>query len=171
MYPGQMRTKKTLRQKGNDYQIWIRDFLLDHGWTVRNFPVISRPRYIEDKKTGKKKLVFLPFSLDVFGADLIARKGVQLLWIQASLDDHVTRRAEEYSKHFNLLMINEVLMIWMKGPKGTRIKRVRIYKKNIMVSDFGRIERGKFYPGPGVGELFFGDKIKKEKKDSGTKAE
>lgn len=155
-----MKKKKSLRQKGNDFQIWIRDWLRDRGWIVRNFPMSSKPILIPDKKNPKvKKLVWLHQDNDVFGCDLIAMKGRVRLWIQSSLDEHITRRLQEFSKYFEVLGPFESLMIWIKREKWKSIKKVTIGTKGEMiVADVGKIQAGKFTPAKGAFLFMFGEK-------------
>ena len=166
-----MKKKKSLREKGNAYQRWIRDWLWERGWTVRNFPMTSKPLLLPDKKNpAVKKLVWLPQNNDVFGCDLIARKGFIVLWIQSSLDEHISRRLEEFSKYFEEVGANESLMIWIKREKWHSIKDVRLDSKGTMiVSDLGKIQVGKLYLAQGWNLDIFGEKIR-DKKDAKIKA-
>ena len=158
--------KKSLREKGNAYQRWIRDWLIERGWTVRNFPMTSRPILIhDDKRPGEKKMIWLPQNNDVFGCDLIAMKGRVRIWIQSSLDEHITRRLQEFSKYFKALGPFEILMIWIKREKWHSIKKVIIGTRGEMiVADVGKIQVGKFYPAKGNYVFMFGEKKEKEKR-------
>jgi len=159
-----MKKKKSLREKGNSYQRWIRDWLQDRGWIVRNFPMTSRPILIPEtdpKKFGQKKMIWLPQNNDVFGCDLIARnrKGPLILWIQCSLDDHITRRAEEFLKYFKYVSPWERVMIWIKREKWHSIKLVTLGRTGLMVvEDLGKIQVGKFTLARGVPDFTFGEK-------------
>ena len=164
-----MKKKKTPREKGNDFQCWIRDWLRDRGWTVHNFPMISRPPIeIPDlKKPGRKKLIWLSQDNDVFGCDLIAMKGSRRIWIQSSLDEHIQRRLDEFAKYWTEIAPSEDLMLWIKrekwisvftiGPRGTRENKI------LLLTPGGKIIRGRWQPDPGVPEWYFGEKIAKIK--------
>lgn len=159
-----MKKKTSLREKGNRYQIWIRDYLLERGWTVHNLPITSRALYVPDKHNpGEKKIVWLPKDNDVFGCDLIARKGFDILWIQASLDPHITKRAEAFNLYFEEIGQNEYLMLWIKKEKGTWIKRFYIERNRgqeiLGVMDFGTIIKREFKGSVEISHYFFGDKI------------
>jgi len=155
-----MKKKKSLREKGNAYQRWIRDWLQERGWTVRNFPMTSRPIMVPDEKhPGQKKMIWLPQNNDVFGCDLIARKGGLILWIQSSLDDHITRRLDEFFKYFHNIGSWERLMIWIKREKWHSIKLVSVGSTGLMVvEDLGKIQVGKFTLARGVPDFTFGEK-------------
>lgn len=158
--------KKSPREKGNAYQVWIRDWLEERGWTVRNFPVISRPPImIPDKEhPGRMKEIWLRQDNDVFGSDLIAMKGKVRLWIQASLDEHIARRVAEFAKYFESLGPYEILMIWIKREKWHSLKRVYItVAVAAIIEDIGKIQVGKFIAAQGSYPLMFGEKIKKKK--------
>lgn len=161
-----MKKKKSPREKGNAYQLWIRHWLEDRGWTVRNFPVISKPPIeVPDKKhPGRKVLIWLHQDNDVFGCDLIARKEPLLLWIQSSLDEHIARRLQEFSKYFKRMGAFEYLMIWIKRDKWHSIKIIHISSLGYLtVKDVGKIQVGKFIPARGIPTFTFGEKIKKKK--------
>ena len=161
-----MKKKKSPREKGNAYQVWIRNWLEERGWTVRNFPVISRPPIlIPDKEhPGKMKQIWLHQDNDVFGCDLIAMKRRVRLWIQSSLDEHIAKRLAEFSKYFTALGPFEGLMIWIKREKWHSIKKVTIGdEREMRVVDVGKIQVGKFYPAEGTYFMMFGEKIKKKK--------
>ncbi len=158
-----MKRKKTTRQKGNDYQVWIRDWLQARDWTVHNFPMSMRPLFIpDDKNPGQTKMIWKPQENDVFGCDLIARKETALLWIQATMDDHVARRLDSSGRYFKELSPSEILMIWMKKEKGTWVRRVHTDPRGVLhVVDVGKIIQGKFIPEQGISTFFFGAKEKK----------
>ncbi|MCK4760502.1 MAG: hypothetical protein KAT69_10665 [Candidatus Aminicenantes bacterium] len=165
-----MKKKMSLREKGNSFQRWIRDWLRDRGWTVHNFPMISRPPItIADKKNPRlKKLIWLPQDNDVFGCDLIAMKGSRRIWIQSSLDEHIQRRLDEFAKYWDEIAPSEDLMLWIKrekwisvftiGPRGARENKI------LFLAPGGKIIRGKWEPDPGIPESYFGEKIKGGKK-------
>lgn len=160
-----MKKKKSLREKGNAYQRWIRDWLIERGWTVRNFPMTSRPILVADeKRPGEKKMIWLPQNNDVFGCDLIAMKGRVRLWIQSSLDEHITRRLLEFSRYFKTLGPFEILIIWIKREKWHSVKKVTIGSRGEMiVADIGKIQTGKFIPARGDFMFMFGEKEAKKK--------
>ena len=155
-----MKKKKSLREKGNQYQRWIRDWLQERDWVVRNFPMTSRPILIPDeKRPGQKKMIWLPQNNDVFGCDLIARKSPLILWIQSSLDDHITRRLEEFLKYFHYVSPWERVTIWIKREKWHSIKLVTRAPTGLMVvADLGKIERGVFTLARGALDFTFGEK-------------
>ncbi|MCK5127950.1 MAG: hypothetical protein KAR42_16955 [candidate division Zixibacteria bacterium] len=164
-----MKKKKSTREKGNDFQRWIRDWLLDRSWTVRNFPMNSRPMNLPDPdRPGRMKLVWLPQDNDVFGCDLVAMKGKRRLWIQSSLDEHIQRRLDEFAKYWNQFALGEDLMLWIKREKWISVFEIAIRgmgkNKVLFLSPGGKIIRGRWQPDPGVPEWYFGEKIKKEKK-------
>jgi len=136
---------KSKREKGNDFQRWIRDYLQKKGWIVRNFPTEMRPLKIKDKKTGELKDIFVPRNNDVFGADLIAIKELRIMFVAASLDPHIKRRVEEFEKYFKVRNSNIVLQIWIKTDKGINIKICRYFNEQLKALDYGKIIRGKFY--------------------------
>jgi hypothetical protein len=78
------------RAKGNTFQVWIRRFLVERGWTVRNFPLTIQPL----NRGGKT--IFRPLKQDAWAADLIARRPGTLLWIQASCSGGIAKRVEEF---------------------------------------------------------------------------
>lgn len=164
MRQGQKRGK-TKRQKGNDYQIWVRDWLLSCGWMVRNFPMLTNAIMIQDKEYPyKKRLVWVPKDNDVFGCDLVARKNGKILWIQASLDEHISRRLDNLAEYFKDLSSDEVLMIWIKREKWHSIKRIHINPAGTLtITDIGKIQSADFIPVSGISSLYFGVRQKKEK--------
>lgn len=139
-----MKTKSK-REKGNDFQRWIRDWLQKKGWIVRNFPTEMRPIKIIDKKTKKLKDIYVARKNDVFGADLIVKKNSRIMFIAASLDPHVQRRLEEFEKYFEVNCPNILLQIWIKTEKGINIKDCKYFDSKLTALDHGKIIRGKFY--------------------------
>lgn len=151
------------REKGNKFQLWIRDYLREREWIVRNFPMLTNALMLPDKKRpGEKKLIWLPKDNDVFGCDLVARKGALSMWIQASLDSHIQRRLDIFIKYFTELSPHEILMIWIKEEKGIRIKRVHVddvgRERVMRVTDVGKIVLKKFTPESGIDPNYFGYK-------------
>lgn len=142
---------KTKREKGLEFQRWIKAWLEGKGWIVRNFPPTAKTIY--NKK--KKKIVYISQKNDVWGADLIARKYKMLIWIQASLDGHIQKRIDEFRKYFKEFGDNEQLQIWIKIKSGLiNIKRVDLEEEagiSPIVTDMGKIIQGKFYSN--VGEI------------------
>ena len=144
------------RKKGNDFQRWIKSFLELHGWTVRNFPVSVRPI------RTPKGLVYAGAKVDVWGADLCARKPGRLIWVQGSCSGGVKKRVEEYRQHFGSLLEGEDLLIFLKTPKGpVNVKRLvplgpgRSFALEgemadaVSVEDCGKIILGKWYSASG----------------------
>lgn len=142
--------RQTARARGLVFQRWIKKWLEDRGWLVRNFAPV--PKAIWDKK--KKKLIYISVKNDVWGSDLIARKEGRMLWIQASLDAHITKRVEEFEKYFKEFLADEDLMIWIKTDKAINIKILSYMwnfemKDHMFDIDIGKIIRGKFYVAEG----------------------
>lgn len=152
--------QKTKREKGLEFQRWIKKWLTDKEWDCVNIP--SKGIFITDKKTKKKRYISL--SQDIFACDLIARKTFSKqtwdytmeLWIQATLGPNVARKIEEVAKH--PFMTNEMIEthIWIKAKSGLiNIKRLhKIGAGEIESEDLGKIIRGKFYASEGVGYEF-----------------
>lgn len=157
---------KSARQKGNEYQIWIRDWLQECGWTVRNFPMLTNAIMIMDKTFPfQKRMVWIPKDNDVFGCDLVARKEGKILWIQASLDDHIARRMDTFAKYFKELSPDEILMLWIKREKWHSIKRVHFDPTGILtITDIGRIQSAVFQPVMGISSFYFGLREKKKER-------
>lgn len=162
------KKEKTKREKGLEFQRWIRKWLIDHGWECVNIP--PRGILIKDKKTGQMRYISL--HNDIFGCDLIARKilekdgfeYVQEIWIQATLDDHVTRKIEEINR-FPFMRTDYVeTQIWMKVKPGlVNIKKINFIPDQALLDqasqentgsglrgeDLGKIIKGKFYSAEG----------------------
>jgi len=70
---------KTTRQKGNYYRLKTKHWLEAHGWTVQ---VSERKKinYFRDRKTGELKQFYAP--IDLFGADLVAMNGQNIVFVQ-----------------------------------------------------------------------------------------
>lgn len=146
----------TKREKGNAFQRWVKDWLEERGWLIRNFPMTSRMIKI------KGKMIFVKQNNDVFGCDLIARKDRRCLWVQATLDSSVTKRQEEFERYllkFDMLP-GEDFLIWMKNEKGEiNVKFVFMQANHtkgdhIGIMDIGKIIRRKFYCSEGVNYEF-----------------
>ena len=157
--------KKSPREKGNDFQRWIRDWLRDRSWTVHNFPMISRPpiEIPDPKNPRRKKLIWLPQDNDVFGCDLIARKGGQIIWIQSSLDEHIQRRLDTFALYFDEIGPGEDLMLWIKREKWISVFAINICwktgnEKFLFLGPGGKIIRGRWQADPGIPEWYFGEK-------------
>jgi hypothetical protein len=106
------------RRTGNEFQRWCAKWLGDRGWVVRNFPVSVVPR-----KTPAG-LVYAGQKLDVWGADMVARKdsGPEdplLLWVQASCSGGVKKRAAEFQRYFKKPVPGEFFMLFIKTGIGT----------------------------------------------------
>lgn len=136
---------KSKRKKGNDFQVWIRDYLIGIGWIVQNFPTRMRPRRIKDKKTNEIIEIYAPEKNDVWGCDLLARKGMKILFVQASLDEGIKKRVEEFKEYFSALSPYESLQIWIKTEKSINIKKCFFENGDLKVIDLGKIIRRKFY--------------------------
>ena len=171
-----MKKKKSLREKGNDFQVWIRNWLRDRGWIVRNFPMTSRKITIPDpKRPGWMKEIWLPQDNDVFGCDLIARKGIEILWIQATIGPNIQRKIDKISPYFKEIGPQENIMIWVKRINWISIKLLNIHFQGIekpeailLPKSFGRIKKSKYEPEEGFPEWYFGEKIAKIKTNKKT---
>lgn len=99
--------------KGSAFQRWICAWLKERGWEVFNIPRKSTRIYSAKLKT----FIFVSSKIDIFGADIIAKKpGRSTLWIQATLHKSRRLKEEEFDKHsWN---DRETPMIWMKDDKG-----------------------------------------------------
>jgi len=141
--------QKSKRQKGNDFQIYIKNWLEKKGWLVRNFPTIIKPLKI------KGKLIFVSQNQDFWGADLVCRKiengQITQLYIQASLDSGITKRLDEFYKYFKKLTHEERLQIWIKTDKGEiNIKDCYVAWDEIRAADLGKIIRKKYFKAEGI---------------------
>ena len=140
------------REKGLTFQQWIKKWLEERGWTVRNFSPTSKPIY--SKKF--RKIIYVSVNNDFWGADLIARKldrnnQIRQLVIQASLSTGIQKRIDEFHKYYKKLMPGEMLQIWIKTDKGViNIKECFIAFNEIQTSDIGKIIRRKFFCTEGV---------------------
>ena len=77
------------RASGRAFEYWVRDFLRARGWAVHLAG--RRAAYIHGKIITKGD--------DIFGADLVAMKpGEPVLFVQASLDGGIAKRAEEVKR-------------------------------------------------------------------------
>jgi hypothetical protein len=93
-------------EKGTRLQRWAASWLEKAGWKVHN---ATSTRH----RIGRK---WVCQSNDIFGCDIIARRGVQVLWIQVSAWTHVEERLTEFTKYFTHLAPHERLQIWLKVP-------------------------------------------------------
>ena len=140
------------RAKGNRFQADVARWLRERGWTVRNFPVSSTPMTIKGKR------IFVSRPLDVFGADLYARKSGKSIWIQASMSGGVHKRVEEYLRYFDFLHPGESLQIWLK----TRTGNINVYDIDIKLRlpmKLGKVIRGAWFTAEGS-RWQFGEKEK-----------
>jgi hypothetical protein len=154
---GFIRAIMTKRAAGNANQRWIADWLIERGWTVRNFPVISRPIFGPGGKPMTKdgRMIFSRLSLDTFGADLVARRDMgaikengMLLWIQASGSSGVKKRVDEFKKYFQFLLPGEHLQLWIKTGTAWNVKEIPI-TEGAEPLELGKIIRRKFYSASG----------------------
>lgn len=146
--------KRSARASGNEYQVYVRKWLEERGWTVRNFPVIAKPIFgrggLPLTKDGKP--LFSRMNLDVYGADLVARKGDRLIWIQASMSSEIKKRLAEFSKYFTDLLPGEEVQIWLKKNGGrTNVLMVDIWletsesKPQLIAEPLGMIYQRKWF--------------------------
>jgi len=126
----------TLREKGQQFQRWIKKHLEDKGYIVHNMGLTGHMLYIKGKK------VYVSQKNDIFGCDLVARKGMEILWIQASLDSKVGKREEEFKNYFKQMNSNESVQLWIKTDRAINIKE---FYPDTGLIDYGKIIRGKFY--------------------------
>lgn len=134
-------SKQTKRQRGRAFEIYSRNWLTEHGWTVRDFPPTSRALKI------KGKMIIVSSSQDCLGADLFCIKqrdsGDEILLIQCTLHTSVKKRVEEFAKYFNTKIGNLDLQLWIKREDSSiDIKRCL---PSGAVIDLGKIIRRKFY--------------------------
>lgn len=146
----------TKREKGNEFQRWIKDWLEERGWAVYNQAPCGKMIKIKGRK------IFISQRNDIFGCDIIARRdrkkesnsnfSMATLWIQATLDSNVSRKVEELKKYPWGSSLESRPQIWMKNNKGeVNIKELVIYydqftKANVYETiDIGKIIRRKFY--------------------------
>ena len=66
-------TAKTNRQKGQEFQRWVKGYLEKLDYVVFNMPLTGRMMYVKGKK------FFVSQKNDIFGCDLVARKKNQIL--------------------------------------------------------------------------------------------
>ena len=140
------------RAKGNTFQVWIRRWLVERGWVVRNFPLTIIPITVKGKK------IFRPLKQDAWGSDLIARRPGTLLWIQASCSGGIAKRVEEFKQYFSFLLPGEQLQIWIKTPKGI-INISEVDRELGIAVPLGKIIRCKWYVAEGV-KWEFGEEVK-----------
>jgi len=125
------------RNKGLEFQRWVKKFFERRGWTVHNETM--KPIWIREKKTGEQKWV--SGRNDIFGCiDLIAKKEHRgTIWIQATMDTHLERRKKELER----VPWGEadVVMIFMKRKNAeVRMIAYNTYTKTIDV--VGEVKRG-----------------------------
>jgi hypothetical protein len=146
---------KSTRQKGQDFQRWVKKILEDWGWTVHNQGL--NHRQIFDRKTHE--LIYVSQSQDIFGCiDLICKKPEhKTLWIQATED---TGRAKKEAAMTQVPWSElDDVQIWMKREDG----HVDIFQRKVepvtpefeitfYKADFpllGKIIRRKFFASAG----------------------
>jgi len=102
------------RQKGQDFQRWVKKILEDWGWIVHNQGL--NHRQIFDRKTHE--LIYVSASQDIFGAiDLIGKKkDRKTLWIQATCHSGLGVKI----KKVDLIPWSDLdgVQIWMKREDG-----------------------------------------------------
>ncbi|HDQ03504.1 MAG TPA: hypothetical protein ENN23_02895 [Deltaproteobacteria bacterium] len=125
-------TAKTNRQKGQEFQRWVKTYLEKLDYVVFNMPLTGRMTkgfYVSQKN-------------DIFGCDLVARKKNQTLWIQATLHSNIKEREKEFRKYFEFINPEEHVQLWIKTKKEINIKELDLGQGFF---DLGKIIRGKFY--------------------------
>jgi len=141
--------QKSKRQKGLEFQRWIKAWLEEKGWLIHNQTPAGRMIVIKGKK------IFISQRNDIWGTDLLCRKKYRMLWIQATLDSKVTKRVEAYLSYFKSLFDGEELQIWIKTPKGEiNIKQCFWNQGAFLTRDIGKIIRRKFYCSEGINYEF-----------------
>ena len=114
------------------------------------------------------RMIFSRLSLDVFGADLVARKDIfsqkvstglgidfkfkdllgAILWIQASGSSGVKKRVDEFKKYFQFLLPGEHLQLWTKTGTTWNVKEIPITEEAEPI-ELGKIIRRKWYSASG----------------------
>jgi hypothetical protein len=119
-------------EKGTRLQRWAASWLEKAGWKVHN---ATSTRH----RIGRK---WVCQSNDIFGCDIIARRGVQVLWVQVSAWTHVEERLTEFAKYFTHLGPYERLQVWLKVPgRGGDIRVLEVLPdKPMAYEQVGRIE-------------------------------
>lgn len=127
---------KTAREKGQEFQRWIKKYLEGKGYIVHNMGLTGRMLYIKGKK------VYVSQKNDIFGCDLVAIKDELIYFTQASLSRKTTDRENEFKKYFKKLATTTHVQLWIKTDKAINIKE---YYPDKGLIDIGKIIRGKFY--------------------------
>ena len=154
--------KRTDRERGMEFQRWVKRWLEQRGWDVVNVP--PRGIMIQDKRTKARKFVSL--RNDIFGCDLVARKVWTLekdghdhfkeIWIQATMGYRPGKKLEQVSAHpvpriYPGTNVQIETQIWMKVESTQiNIKRVTVEEGTTALEDLGKIMRGTFYATEGI---------------------
>jgi len=142
----------TKRQKGLEFQRWIKKWLEEKDWTVHNQTPMGKMIFVKGKK------IFISQRNDIFGCDLICKKpNTKTLWIQATLDSGISRKIDELHKYSWNLDVDDV-QIWLKRKD----KKIDIFTPLITWSTpdgiqyglTGHIIRRKFYCAEGFDYAF-----------------
>lgn len=159
------RNKINPRARGNAYQRDVVAWLQARGWTVRNFPVTIQPLM------RGRSIIYRSIKQDVFGADIVARKGRNLIWVQVQRTKGGIRdRVEEFDRYFRGgLGLSEYLFIFSKIRGGWKIKNVgmvaildmdlKITGRQLRDSNYGEICGGKLYLQPGNYNILFDEQF------------
>jgi len=108
-----VKKAKSKREKGNDFQRWIRDWLQKNDWVVRNFPTEMRPLKVKDE-SKKKNLNKQNLSewLDRFYS-----------YFKSILQPHLEQRKEAEQAH-------QEIQDLIKSQKETGLKDIYVPRKN-----------------------------------------
>jgi hypothetical protein len=140
---------KSTRQKGQDFQRWVKKWLEEHGWTVHNQGL--NHRQIFDRKTHE--LIYVSASQDVFGCvDVIGKKPKhKTLWIQCT--EHTGRAKKEAAMLTVPWGENDDVQIWMKREDGhVDVLQMYFMGQDCTLPQFnllGKIIRRKFFASAG----------------------
>jgi hypothetical protein len=137
---------KTKRQRGLDFQRWIKNWLEERGWIVHNETPSAKKT-----KTKEGKKIWVSGKTDIFNCiDLIAKKDYRTLWIQATLDSSVGRKIEKL-KTVPWAPNDEVFIFRKVNKEEVVIKRFSPIRQEL--DEVGRIRRRVFYPKEGRFEI------------------
>lgn len=132
------------RQKGQDFQRWVKKILEDWGWIVHNQGL--NHRQIFDRKTHE--LIYVSASQDIFGCiDLCAKKkDHKTLWIQATCHSGLGIKTEKMnSVPWGVI---DAVQIWLKREDG-HVDAYSFLPETCEAILLGKIIRRKFFASAG----------------------